>query len=225
MTLVPLVWRLLHRRTSRIFQQLSTPDILRKVLGDAGVPADRVALHLTRSYKPRDYCVQYRESDLAFLSRLMEEEGIFYFFEHAESGHTLIVGDSLSAHRPVAGDRAVPFRPVSGALRGQECVSRFRYSERIRPGRASLRDYGFEQPRSTMAGSAQHGADSDLEIYDYPGEHDHPADADRSPASASRSSRSRAGPAAARARCRASPPASSSPWTTTRATPSTASTW
>ena len=76
-TLVPAVWRLRYRRASRIFQDLTTPDIVRRVLSAAGVPSDACRFALSSPYRPREYCVQYRESDWDFVSRLMEEEGIF----------------------------------------------------------------------------------------------------------------------------------------------------
>ncbi|HYO51277.1 type VI secretion system Vgr family protein, partial [Archangium sp.] len=86
-TVVPLVWRLKHRHDIRIFQKLDTPTILKQVFEASGVPADKVRFSLVNTYEPRDYCVQYRESDWDFASRLMEEDGIFYFFEHHEDKH------------------------------------------------------------------------------------------------------------------------------------------
>src|SRR5262249_2455827 len=87
--LVPQFWKLTHNVQSRIFQQLAVPDILKKVL--TGL---KVSYQLQGDYKPRDYCVQYRESDFAFASRLMEEEGIFYFFTHSDGSHQMIVADT-----------------------------------------------------------------------------------------------------------------------------------
>jgi type VI secretion system secreted protein VgrG len=172
--LVPAVWRLQHRRDSRIFQALAVPDILRKVLDAAGVPSSGYRFALGGSYAPREYCVQYRESDWAFLCRLMEEEGIAYHFEHTESGHVLVMADSPSAYGTIAGDAKVVFRPPSGALVKDEHVSRFRYSELIRPGKVTLRDYNFKRPGLLLERSDQASADPDLEIYDYPGDYDAP---------------------------------------------------
>jgi len=109
--LVPHMWLLTRRWQSRIFQNLATPDILKKVFEGGGLPSDEFKISLKRSYKPRKYCVQYRESDMDFASRLMEEEGIFYWFEHTEDGHVLYVADDASAHEPVAGETTFPFRP------------------------------------------------------------------------------------------------------------------
>src|SRR5882672_1001702 len=94
MELVPKMWLLTRRAQSRIFQHLSVPDILKKVL--AGLD---LAFQLQGTFHPRDFCVQYRETDFNFASRLMEEEGIFYFFRHsAQGGHTLVVADTSQSH-------------------------------------------------------------------------------------------------------------------------------
>lgn len=177
-TLVPAVWRLRYRRASRIFQELTTPDILKAVLQKAGVASSAYRLALSGRYKPREYCVQYRESDWDFMSRLMEEDGIFYFFEHAEGKHVLVLGDAPSAHATIAGDASLPFRAPSGALMKGEHVSRFRYAERVRPGKVTLRDYNFKKPGLTLEGSQSSDADTDLEIYDYPGDYDEPGAGD-----------------------------------------------
>lgn len=76
--LVPKLWRLLHRHDSRVFQALSVPDIIKKVLEGAGLSGSDYRLSIVGSHPAREYCVQYRESDLAFISRLMEEEGIYF---------------------------------------------------------------------------------------------------------------------------------------------------
>lgn len=172
--LVPAVWRLQHRRDSRIFQELATPDILKKVLDGARIPGSGYRLALSGSYSPREYCVQYRESDWSFLSRLMEEEGISYHFEHTDAGHVLVMGDSATAFAPIAGDSTLAFRTPGGALVGGEHVSRFRYAERVRPGKVTLRDYNFKKPSLLLERTDHASADDDLEIYDYPGDYDAP---------------------------------------------------
>ncbi len=149
-TVVPLVWRLKHRQDCRIFQKLDTPAILKKVFETASVPADRVRFVLTRSYEPRDYCVQYRESDWAFVSRLMEEDGIFYFFEHEEDKHTLVIGDGLPAFKPMRGLEVLPFRRGTSGVALEDHVSRFRFTNKVRSGRVSLRDFNFKHPALPM---------------------------------------------------------------------------
>lgn len=170
--LVPAVWRLQHRRDSRIFQAQSVPEILESVLSAAGVPGDGYRFAVSGSYAPREYCVQYRESDWAFACRLMEEEGIAYHFEHTDAGHVLVMADSPSVYEPIPGDANVVFRPPLGALVKGEHVSRFRYAERIRPGKVTLRDYNFKKPGLLLEGAGEADVDPDLEIYDYPGEYE-----------------------------------------------------
>lgn len=171
---VPDAFRLLYRKNCRIFQNLSVPDIIDQVLSGAGIQGKAVQKSLGASYTAREYCVQYRESDWAFISRLMEEEGIMYFFEHSDSAHLLVIADGPSAHSPIAGDPSLVFHPPTGALVKDEHVSRFRYSERVRPGKVSLRDYNFKKPSLSLDGDSQADMDDDLEIYDYPGEYDTP---------------------------------------------------
>ncbi|WP_437585664.1 type VI secretion system Vgr family protein [Sorangium sp. So ce1000] len=173
-TVVPDVSRLKHRRNSRIFQALSTPEIIEKVLRAAGIPGKGYRFLLSGSYRPREYCVQYRESDFAFVSRLLEEEGICYFFEHDEGGHVLVFADGASAHGQIAGESTVVFRSPLGALHQSEHVSRFRYTERVRSGKVTLRDYNFKKPGLSLESKAQAEADDDLEVYDYPGDYDAP---------------------------------------------------
>ena len=92
--LVPALWLLSQRVQSRVFQQQSVLDILKQVLvGDWQLDVKFITV---AEYTPRNYCVQYRESDLAFVSRLMEQEGIWYYFRHGESGHTLVITDSAT---------------------------------------------------------------------------------------------------------------------------------
>ncbi len=173
-TLVPTVWRLEHRRDSRIFQALSTPEIVSKVLQKAGVDASAFRLSLSASYAPREYCVQYRETDWTFICRLLEEEGIHYFFEHGESGEVVVFADGAAAHVPIPGGAEVVFRSASCALLSSEHVSSFRTNERIRPGKVTLRDYNFKKPSVSLTGSSAASADTDLEVYDYPGEYETP---------------------------------------------------
>ncbi|AKT36916.1 type VI secretion system Vgr family protein [Chondromyces crocatus] len=171
--LVPEVWRLRHRRDSRIFQDLSVPDILQKVLDGARLGSG-YRLSLSGSYAPRLYCVQYRESDWDFLSRLMEEEGITTWFEHSDGEHVLMITDHPAAHPPIPGQSTLVFRPPLGALVAGEHVSRLHIAERVRPGKVTLRDFNFKKPNLLLEGAEQASLDDDLEIYDYPGVYEEP---------------------------------------------------
>jgi type VI secretion system secreted protein VgrG len=172
-TLVPKLWRLRHRHDSRIFQAMTVPDILKSVLGDASID---FKLSLTGSYSAREYCVQYRESDFAFISRLMEEEGIYYFFEHTDSGHTLVLADAPSAPQPIVAPDTIAYKGTLGAMAHGESVSRFSSAEEVRPGKVSLTDYNFKKPSLSLSASSSGKLDTDLEVYDYPGEYELPGD-------------------------------------------------
>ncbi len=167
--LVPRLWRLSLREDSRMFQDKSVPDILKAVLDGAGVPSTGYRLSLQSAYKPREYCVQYRESDLAFISRLVEEEGIFLFFEHTASDHVMVIADDPSAFAAIAGDANVVYREPSGATPDQEYVGAFRYAESVRIGAVAMRDYNFKRPATNMEARDQASRDDDLEAYEFPG--------------------------------------------------------
>jgi type VI secretion system secreted protein VgrG len=175
-TLVPSMFRLLYRHDSRIFQEKRVDEIIQEVFSDAGIDNFRLALHET--YATREYCVQYRESDWAFLSRLMEEEGIFYFFEHEDGAHTLVMADTHSAHAPIPAPDKIPFRPPLGAMARGESISRFVFGRELRPGKVAMTDFNFKKPMLSLMSSASGDADADLEVYDYPGKFDLPDSGD-----------------------------------------------
>jgi type VI secretion system secreted protein VgrG len=95
--MVPQFWLLTRRAQSRIFQQITVPDILRKVLEGLDV-----VYEIQGTFPKRDYCVQYRETDFNFASRLMEEEGIYYFFKHLDGGHKMVLANSPQSHPDLA---------------------------------------------------------------------------------------------------------------------------
>jgi type VI secretion system secreted protein VgrG len=175
-TLVPKLWRLKHRQDSRIFQDLAVPAILEKVLQGAGLAAADYRLSIKAAHPTREYCVQYRESDHAFISRLMEEEGIYYFFEHSDGKDVLVMGDSPSATGPIAGASTIAYKGTLGAMAHGESVSRFSYGEEVQPGKVSLSDFNFKKPSLSLLTSSAAKDDSDLEVYDYPGEYEVPGD-------------------------------------------------
>jgi type VI secretion system secreted protein VgrG len=165
--LVPQLRRLECVRGSRIFQNLSVPQIAKQVL-DAGKVEQRWSIQ--GSYPARDFCVQYRESDLAFAQRLLEEEGIFYFFEHRQDGHVMVLGDGSSAYVPLPGGPKLPFRFKTGRVAGAEHIDALVSEERVAPGATALRDFDFERPALDLTASATSEQGSpDLEWYDYPG--------------------------------------------------------
>jgi type VI secretion system secreted protein VgrG len=167
-TLAPHVWILSQNAGSRILQGLSTAKIIEKVLGEAGLPKGSYRLSLQAGGRTRELCVQYQESDWAFLSRLMEEEGIFYFFEHGEEGSSLVIADHTSAYDHVGADPDLPFAPPTGGLVAGECVETFRSGSRIRPGKVTLREVPFDAPAKSSDDAASYARDANVERYAYP---------------------------------------------------------
>ncbi|MFN2531633.1 MAG: type VI secretion system Vgr family protein [Pyrinomonadaceae bacterium] len=179
MEVVPRLWLLTKRTQSRIFQHLSVPDILRKVLEGL-----EVSYEIAGTFRPRDFCVQYRESDFDFASRLMEEEGIFYFFEHTASGHKMIVANTPQAHRDLPDPKRIIYEAWTGGVREDDRIVSWEKTQEIRSGKYSLWDHCFELPHkhldatepilaSVQVGTVTHklrvADNSTLEQYDYPG--------------------------------------------------------
>ena len=166
--LVPKVWLLSLKSDCRIFQTMSVVDIVSKILKDAEVDFQ---FRVTGTYPKRDYCVQYRESSLNFISRLLEEEGIFYFFEHTESKHTMVFSDKSSMLSPCPGQATANYA-ISRSGKGDEGtsdgVTAVERIEQAHTGKAELRDYNFETPRDNL--SAVLASDHE-EVYDYPGKY------------------------------------------------------
>ncbi|MGB9178284.1 MAG: type VI secretion system tip protein TssI/VgrG, partial [Pyrinomonadaceae bacterium] len=183
---VPQFWLLTHRAQSRIFQHISVHDILKKVL--AGLD---VAYELQGTFEPRDFCVQYRETDFNFASRLMEEEGIFYFFRHTADGHQMVIANTPQAHKEVPEFSSINFDTVQGGTRTEgeaeeERVYEWMKVQELRSGKYTLWDHCFELPHkhleaerpiqdSLEVGTVTHklkvGENDKLEIYDFPGEY------------------------------------------------------
>ena len=179
--IVPQFWLLSRRAQSRIFQQVTVPDILKKVL--AGLD---VNFQLQGTYEPRDYCVQYRETDFNFASRLMEEEGIFYFFKHTADAHQMVISDQAEVHPDVPGAVGIFFEDVLGGTRPDDRIYEWVKTQELRSGKYTLWDHSFELPHkhleadktiqeSVLSGQVSHhlkvGGNDKLEIYDFPGEY------------------------------------------------------
>ena len=163
-------WFLSRTADCRIFQEMTVPEIVKKVFAD-----HKTALfkdELTGTYAKWNYCVQYRETDLNFVCRLMEEEGIYFYFTHAEGKHTLVLADSYSAHAPCQ-DEPIPFiAPDDLARPDIEHIASWSLMREIQPGVFVQDDYDFERPSvelRTKKAVVRQYAPSDYEVYDYPG--------------------------------------------------------
>jgi type VI secretion system secreted protein VgrG len=172
-TLVPWLWFLTRTADCRIFQAMKVPDIVKQVFRDHGFTDFRDAL--TGSYLTWDFCVQYRETDFNFVSRLMEQEGIYYFFEHDNGKHTLVLADDKSAHKPFPDYATVNYRAEATGIRDEEYISDWVLQMEVQTGVYSLNDFNFTTPKSSLLAKSQVSqahAQSNFEIYDYPGEYD-----------------------------------------------------
>ncbi|MFO0838744.1 MAG: type VI secretion system tip protein TssI/VgrG [Phycisphaerae bacterium] len=172
--IVPVHWLLTKRQSCRIFQahncsDMTVPGIMKKVFELAGIPEERQRFALTGSYTAREYVVQYRETDMDFISRLMEEEGIFFFYEHAVDGHKMVVADSPSAHKPAGVHGEAAFRDASGLVGETPTLGALRDVAEIQVGATRLTDFDFKRPGEHPSGTATGEDPTGLEYSDYPG--------------------------------------------------------
>ena len=174
--IVPWTWFLTQTRDCRIFQDLSVPDIVQKIFGEYAFA--EYLLKLQRSYAPREYCVQYRETDLAFVARLLEEEGICYFFTHEDGKHTLVLADGSSGWATATNDR-VEFQTQVDQSPAPDTMQGFAKQQALRPGKHTLRDYNFERPAVDLTSNATGAAGRDFEVFEYPGGYATQADGDQ----------------------------------------------
>jgi type VI secretion system secreted protein VgrG len=168
--LVPKVWMLTQISQSRIFQNKTVPQILEEVLD--GYEFDNEIRGID---KPRNYCVQYRESDWDFASRIMEEEGIFYYFEHTKDSHRLIMANTPPSHRPCPSESNITFALERSELADQwiPAIHSWRVDNKMLTGKYELRDFHFQLPTNDLLATQTSlfdiGKNQDLEHYDWPG--------------------------------------------------------
>ena len=170
-TVRPWLWFLTRTADCRIFQDLKVPDIIKKVFADHD-SAD-FKLELTGTYRKWNYCVQYRETDFNFISRLMEHEGIGYYFRHTDGHDTMVLTDSTTKHTTVAGYEKLSFIAPTEQVRPElEHISAWDFSRDIQPGAYVHDDYDLERPSvelKTNKSLPRGYKPSTSEVYDYPG--------------------------------------------------------
>ncbi|QPC94480.1 type VI secretion system Vgr family protein [Mesorhizobium sp. INR15] len=151
----PWLWFLGNTTDCRIFQNMSVVEIVEKIFSKYGTA--KFEKRLQGSYPPREYCVQYDETDLDFVQRLLEHEGILYFFEHDEGKHTLVLADAMSKLKPAPGYEKVPYHHEGHSSRHEvEYINDWTPGSAVRPGAYAHTDYDFEKPGADlMAKSAQ----------------------------------------------------------------------
>ncbi len=168
LTLRPWLWLLTQGAKARVFHKKTVPEILEQVFAEYG---GIVEVQTTGTYRKRDYCVQFRESDFNFVSRLMEDEGIFYFFKHVADKHTLVLGNAPAVHVPMQGLTSVDYQNDTDPAVLGNTVATWRWSREIRTGKAAVRDHNELLPTETYekteTGVVAH-AQGSIESYEYP---------------------------------------------------------
>jgi len=171
-TIVPWLWLLTRTSDCRIFQKKTIPQIIEEMFQDHGF--DQYRLKLSGNYEEKEYVVQYRETDFNFVSRLMEQEGIYYFFEHEEEKHTLVIADSISAHETFPNYDEITFYTAAEAASGREGITEWTIEKEVQPIACALTDFDFKKPKTSLLASSdvsrKYGK-AEFEIFDYPGEY------------------------------------------------------
>ena len=148
------------------------PEIIKQVFRDLGFSDFEDAL--TRPYREWEYCVQYRETSFDFISRLMEQEGIYYWFRHEQKRHILVLSDAYGAHRSPGGYASVPYYPPTLGHRERDHFFDWQMAREVQPGSLTLNDYDFQRPGARLevrSNIARPHAAADYPLYDYPGEY------------------------------------------------------
>ena len=170
LTVEPDLWPMKRDRNLRIFQGQTVPQIVKTLLAEHQV---NVEDKLTGSYRVWDYCVQYQESSLDFISRLMELEGIAYYFSHEDDKHTLVLTDAATQHQPFSGYEVIPYHQTpSGGSTDEEGIGQWALEDSVTPGIYSLDDYDFRKPNAWLFQAQQNPASpkpGSIDVYDWPG--------------------------------------------------------
>ena len=170
----PWLWFLTRTSDCRIFQNKTVPQIIKEIFSDFDFAYVEDKLH--GKYRTWDYCVQYRETDFNFVSRLMEQEGIYYYFVHTDGKHTLYLADDYGSHKAIPDYENIPYYPPDQvALRDEECVDYWYVVKQLQPGTYVLNDFDFTRPKANLkvnSSVAREHKEAKHEIYDYPGEYE-----------------------------------------------------
>ncbi|MFW7524992.1 type VI secretion system tip protein TssI/VgrG [Vibrio ostreicida] len=178
--LVPQTWFMTQRQDCRIFQHLTAPDIISQVLDDASVSDYR--LELSGIYPAKEYVLQYRETDHHFVDRMLAEHGMWYYFEHSKSTHTMVIVDSNDAipellSTPLNASYIGPivYHADAGGVSDREHIFDLSAVNRVRTGSTTYTDYNYEHPKIPQETSSAGLLDQDLKLFDYPGRYVDPA--------------------------------------------------
>jgi len=169
-TVAPRLWTLTKRADCRVFQEMTGPDIVKNVLADAGVPAANQDWRVQEAHPERLYTVQYRETDLAFIHRLLFEEGIYFAIHHVNGEDMLVFGDAPHGLGDVEGPSTLPFFEDFGVEGSADRVIRVGKTTCVKSDKVTTRDYNPDRPSAKLEATVE-GTDEgahELEIYEYP---------------------------------------------------------
>lgn len=162
----PWLWMLTLSADCRIYQNTSVPDIVQAVFSDLGFSDHKSSL--SGSYQPVEYCVQYRETAFAFVSRLLEQAGISYFFEHASGKHTLVLADDAGAFSACPALAKATCAGTTTPAQMEDVVGQCALEQRVTTGKLALDDFNFQTPSTDLIATVD-GQSGSLRVYDYPG--------------------------------------------------------
>ncbi len=162
----PWLWMLTLAQDCRIYQNLAVPDLVQALFKELGFTDFKVSL--TGTYAAREYCVQFRESTFDFVSRLLEEEGISYWFTHASGAHTLVLADDPSAFADLPDLPTAQYANSTTGAQPQDTVGRCTLEQRVVTGSVAVDDYNFETPATDLYSTVE-GKGGTMLAYDYPG--------------------------------------------------------
>jgi type VI secretion system secreted protein VgrG len=167
----PWLYLLTLTKDCRIFQNRTVAEIIKQVFDDLGLTDYRFALFYR--YEPRVYCVQYEETAFNFVSRLMEDEGIFYFFEHHEDKHVLVLADHVAIHAPCPGIPTARFLTITNDTQPEDAITAGYFQQQVTTDRYTIDDFNFEIPLNKLRSSIEslrrsvQGKGNNLRIYEY----------------------------------------------------------
>ena len=180
-TIRPWLWFLTRTSDCRIFQNKTVPDIIKEVFRDHGFSDFEEKLNDT--YREWENCVQYRETDFNFVCRLMEQEGIYYYFTHEDGLHKLIMADGRSAHAAYPKYETIPYyQPDAGAIRERDHIYHWVPTQQVQPGKIAFNSFDFKSPKKSLhanGSKVQEHKSADFEIYEYAGDYTEHADGQR----------------------------------------------
>ena len=168
--LVPRLWLSNLYHENQLFLDRTVPDIIEDILKQAGLTTQDYELRLTKEYPQWEYICQYRETDYEFISRWMEREGIYFFFEQTEDYEKLVITDSFTAHQDIKGDAMIPYAPPSGLVPEEELIQAFISRQKMLPNKVILKDYNYRKPSLELKAEAIVDQQGRGDVYLY-GEH------------------------------------------------------